>query len=440
MKFWRSWIGAGIILSSGTLCINGASGDDQTKPGAGNRAAIALAKKSPIVESAYQFLLSQAQQIEDATLRKETLEALGDPCIRHRAHLTDAQKDAIIATLTAQGLVNPADAAAIAGGVKAGVFPPVGNDGSECPRLPQAFFSAPGSASLNGHHSYPGGLVVHESNNDVADIHLAEEYRQIYGHQGGKGGLPTVPKVNQGRFAAPEGNGDTDIFLDQDLILAAPLWHDWGKPMVFQWNANGSEFTELNFGGFGATDNNGLPGDSRTGGHHIIGVAEAMARGLSAALVITQASAHSAPTGGNEYKVVNWLRAAAIIAQIDPVAKGYLMVDNAGHFRLPALRQLGNHVDLANLGQTNVLAEYALHNLSDADFTYSGPAVVALNAILEDLAPEFGYDPSDPNYLLAFRNPVFSFLTAERLMIIYSERGSDGVRSEVRKVRDAGAI
>jgi len=42
----------------------------------------------------------------------------------------------------------------------------------------------------------------------------------------------------------------------------------------FQWNAVGSEFTELNFGGTGTNDNNGAPGDSRTGGHHIMGVAE----------------------------------------------------------------------------------------------------------------------------------------------------------------------
>lgn len=427
-------------MSSSTAYVNGALADDQTKPGAGNAAAIALAKKSPIVESAYQFLLSQAQRIEDTTLRKQTLDALGDPCIRHRAHLTDAEKEAIVATLTAQGLVNPADAASIIGGVKAGVFPPVADDGSACPKLPQAFFSAPGSTSVNGHHSYPGGLVVHESNNDVADVHLGEEYRQIFGHTGGKGGLPTVPRENQGRFASAAGNGDADIFIDEDLILGAPLWHDWAKSIVFQWNANGSEFTELNFGGFGTADNNGLPGDSRTGGHHIIGIAEAMARGLSPAFVITQASAHSAPTGGNEYKVVNWLRAAAIIARIDPVAKGYLMVDNAGHLRLPALRQLGNNIDLANAGHTNVLAEYTLHNLSDADFTYSGPAVIGVNDVLQELAPQFGYNPGDANYLLSFRNPVFSFLTAERLMIIYSEKGAEGVRAEVQKVRDSGAI
>jgi hypothetical protein len=42
------------------------------------------------------------------------------------------------------------------------------------------------------------------------------------------------------------------------------------------------------------------------------------------------------------------------------------MVDKLGHFRLPALRQLGNNVDLANAGQTNALAEYTLDDLSDA--------------------------------------------------------------------------
>jgi len=37
---------------------------------------------------------------------------------------------------------------------------------------------------------------------------------------------------------------------------------------------------ELNFGGNGATDNFGAAGDSLTGGHHIITIAEEMARGL----------------------------------------------------------------------------------------------------------------------------------------------------------------
>ena len=428
-----------IIAISTALFITGtiasqATADDQTKTGAGNPAAIALAKKSPMVGSAYQFLLEQAERIKDNKLRKETLDALGNPdtCIHHRANLTDAQKDAIITTLNSQGLVNPADAASIVGGVKAGVFPALVNDGTYCPKLPQAFFSAPGSTSVFGHHSYPGGLVIHESNNDVADIHLAQEYRHVYGHSNHTG-FPTLDQDE-------DSDRNSDIFIDEDLIIGAPLWHDWAKPMVFQWNANGTEFIELNFGGAGSTDNYGAAGDSRTGGHHIITIAEEMARGLSPAFVITQACAHSAPTSGNEYKVVNWLRAGAIIAQIDPVASGYLYPDANGHLRLPALRQLGNNVNLNAAGQTNVLAEYTLHNLSDADFTYSGPAVDIDNVLLQSLAPQFGISATDPNYYLNFRNPVLSFFTAERLAILYSEKGIDGVKSAVQTLRDAGII
>ena len=429
-----------VALCAGML-VRQAAADDQTKPGVGNVAAITLAKKSPMVSSAYQFLLEHAERIRDNKLRHETLDVLGNPttCIRHRENLSEPQKDAIVQTLISQGLVNSTDGATINGGLKAGIFPPVLNDGTSCPRLPQAFFSAPGSTSVFGHHSYPGGLVVHESNNDVADIHLAAEYRQVYGHSK-HNGFPTIDADGPLQFFPRAGDDDSDIFIDEDLIIGAPLWHDWAKPIVFQWNANGTEFAELNFGGAGATDNFGAAGDSRTGGHHIITIAEEMARGLSPAFVITQVCAHSAPTSGNEYKVVNWLRAGAIIAQIDPVAAGYLYIDTVGNLRLPPLRQLGNNVNLNTAGQTNVLAEYTLHNLSDADFTYSGPAVDIDNVLLQSIAPQFGINPADPNYNLIFRNPVFSFFTAERLTIIYSEQGIGGVKKSVQKLRDAGII
>jgi hypothetical protein len=414
--------------------------DDQTQPGAGNPAAIALAKQSPMVQSAYQFVLSQASKIKDNKLRETILDAVGNPhtCIRHRANLTDGQKDTIVQSLISAGLLNPADAASIVGGPKAGVFPAVLNDGSGCPKLPQPFFSAPGSSSVFGHHSYPGGLAVHESNNEVADVHLAEEYRGVYGHSRQNG----FPTIDPGVLESEGGHGDkgSDIYINEDLILGAPLFHDWAKTMVFQWNADGTEFIELNFGGTGVNDNYGAAGDSRTGGHHIITIAEEMARGLSPEFVITMACAHSAPTSGNEYKVVNWLRAAAIIAQIDPVAGGYLYVDGKGNLRLPPLRELGNNVNLNAAGQTNVLAEYTLHNLSDADFTYSGPAIDADNVLLQSIAPQFGYNPADPNYYLAFRNPVLSYFTGERLFILYSQQGISAVTAEVQKLRDKGII
>jgi len=206
--------------------------------------------------------------------------------------------------------------------------------------------------------------------------------------------------------------------------------------MVFQWNADGTEFTELNFGGTGTNDNFGAPGDSRTGGHHILGVAETMARGLPPELVITQAAAHSAPTLGNEYKVVNWLRAAAIVAQLDPVEKGYLVTDAHGNLRLPALVALGNGVDLPAAGQTNLLLEYQIHNLSDADFTNSIPAVTETQVLLQTLAPQFGFDPADvTTYNNKFRNVVFAFLSPERLATIYSNGGLAAVTREVSKLK-----
>jgi len=179
-KSKRYWCALMLVASAAASFAQNARADDQTKVGAGNPAAIALAQKSPLVQSAYRFLLNQAAKIKDTKLRKETLDALSDgTCVRHRANLTDAQKDAIVAKLLAQNLVNPADAASIVGGVKAGIFPALVNDGKACPQLPQKFYSAPGSTSVFGHHSYPGGLPIHESNNETADVHLATEYREI---------------------------------------------------------------------------------------------------------------------------------------------------------------------------------------------------------------------------------------------------------------------
>lgn len=175
---------------------------------------------------------------------------------------------------------------------------------------------------------------------------------------------------------------------------------------------------------------------------NIIGVAESMKRGLSPAFVITQASAHSAPTSGNEYKVVNWLRAAAILAQIDPLTAGYLTKDSKGNYRLPALRQLGQINFLAtNPSQTNILVEYELHNLSDADFSFSGPAVTMVETVLEQLAPDFGFSTSTPTtYNLSYRNRVLSALSAERLQIIYANQGVAGVKAQLQILRNAGII
>ncbi len=413
---------------------------NQTVIGAGNGTAVATALRSPLVNTAYGFILSQISELSNARLRNQTFDAIANPatCVRHRADVKAADKQRILNTLLAQGLLNPADDKTFPGGLVTGVFPPVHNDGSACPQLPQPFLSAPGS-SFGGHHSYPGGLPVHESNNDTADINLASEYTAVYGATDRAG--DAVVNINGILKPRPDNLKPGILKLDHDLIVGAPLWHDWAKSIVFQWNADGSEFQELNIGGNGAgLDNYGAAGDARTGGHHILSIAETMKRGFSPAFVITQASAHSAPTSGNEFKVVNWLRAAAIIAQIDPVAHGYLTRDSNGNLRLPALRQVGD-VDLNAAGQTNILTEYELHNLSDADFTFSGPAVAADQLILARLAPSFGYDPNDVSvYNNRFRNVVLSNFSAERLYTIYTHAGIEGVRDQISLLHTQGKL
>ncbi len=434
---WSIAVGA---VAAAAVCSTPLCAQTVILPGAGNAQAIKTAQASPLVQSAYEFLVGQIFELSGDNLRVQTFDAITNPqtCILHRADLKPADKQAIVSELLAQGLLNPADNATFPGGLLAGVFPPVLSDPSACPQLPQRFWSAPGS-SFGGHHSYPGGLPVHESNNDTADINLAEEYSNVYGQSNGAG----LAAINVAGIYRPNPEVGTPsvLKLNHDLIVGAPLWHDWAKSIVFQWNADGTEFPELSIGGSGAgMDDYGAAGDARTGGHHILSLAEAMKRGFTPAFLITQASAHSAPTSGNEFKVVNWIRAAAIVAQQDPLAKGYLIRDSKGNYRLPALRKTGE-VDLVGAGQTNILTEYELHNLSDADFTFSGPAVAADQLVLAQLAPSFGYDPTKTAvYNNSYRNVVFSNFSAERLYAIYSYAGVAGVQAEIQRLRAAGKL
>ncbi len=414
---------------------------DQTIPGKGNAAAIKLAGASPLVQSAFALLHERLQQVHNQTIRHNLAELLDDKqaCIRHRANLSTEDQAQIIAKLKTAGLLNQVDGNAMQGNVSAGVFPPVLQDGGDCPKMPQPIYSAPGGAT-DSHHSEPGGLPIHEAFNDTSALGLANSYKVIYSHTG-KNGLPIVAKDTDHATSKHNQNLNPAFKINSDIILAAPLWHDWAKTIVFQWNSDGTEFTELNFGGNGVSDNYGAAGDSQTGAHHILGLAEAMKRGLPADFVISVASAHSAPTSGNEYKVVNWLRTAAIIARIDPVATGYLQLDKKGNLRLPAVRHLGDmDLNAAPVTQTNMLIEYILQNLSDADFAFTGPAATEVGLILAKLAPEFGYDSAAADYTFKFRHTVLSYLSAERLYILYSNGGLEIVRQEVKKLHKLGII
>ena len=423
-------IGAGlavVIVTGSMLASAQTTNTAQSKPGAGNQRAAQIAAASSMVQSAYQFIIQQSTKLTGTNLQAQTFDALANPdtCITHRAHLNQAQRQAIVNELLADRLLNPSDDSTFPGGLINGVFPPVLNDNSSCPHLPMPFYAAPGS-NFGSHHSYPGGLPVHEANNDVADLNRAEEYRLVYGHQN-----------ENGSFSVARGAGSTDakeaksaVYIDPEIILGAPLWHDWAKPIVLQWNADGTIFDELQIGG---------PGLS-TGGHHILSLAEAMARGLGPAFIDVQACAHSTPTEGDEPNVVAWIRAAAIIARQDPIAKGYLIKDTTGAYRLPAFRKTGS-VDLLTAGQMNLLAEMTIHNLSDADWVYGDQAVDNMQVVLADLAPQFGFDASDSaNFNTKFRNVVLAQYPAESIYMIYTQKGAEGVKAMIEKLVEEGLI
>ena len=376
---------------------------NQAQPGAGNHLAEAIAARPPLIQSAVSRLIKNAQEIRNRQLRNATLDVLSNPraCIAHRAHLSEADKEGILRQLSAEKLVDPKDASQIEGGMKAGVFPPVADDGTPCPRPLLSFQAAPGS-EFGGHHSYPGGLAVHEAFNQQNALSLAATYRSLY---------LLKEKASE---------------IDQDVILAAPVLHDWAKTLVFQWNSDGTEFKELKIAG--------------TGSHHILSLAESMARGLSPLPIITQASAHSAPTLGNEYKVVNWLRAAAIVARLDPLARGLLIRDEQGRLRLPRVKYSANGIDL-NAGQANITIEYQIHNLSDADFVNSIPAIVRSESILRTLAPQFGYGNADTaTFNNKYRNVALAWLSAAGIEMTFASNGLPGVGTRLKSLRAKGFI
>ena len=425
-----------LLAAAAALALTaGGTRADQTGTGPWNPEAARLAASSALVTTAMDYIEAQAMAIKDPAIRQQTEDAVFNPdtCIRSRANLTPGRKQAIVAQLVSEGLVAESEAARIPGGLLAGVFPGVRDDGTACPKLPQPYSSSPGSA-FGGHHSEPGGLAMHVAVNLSSAVHLADTYRRVYGTLDARG----LPVLRDGTAGTP----DADLFIDGDIVVGAPIWHDWAKTMVFQWNADGSEYAEMNFGGNGKTDAWGAPGNSATGGHHILGVAEGMARGMPPTFLIAQASAHGAPNAGNEFSVVNWLRAAAIIAGVDPVERGYLMKDGQGRLRLAPVRQLGSVNVLASLpNQSNLLYEYVLHNLSDADYTYTGTVVVQDELFLRTLAPKFGYDPADAaRYNTGYRNPVLSHLSAERVHILYATGGISRVEQEINKLKSLGLV
>jgi hypothetical protein len=277
----------------------------------GNAAAASLARGSSLVSATYSRIEALASSVEDGALRVALLELIRNPrALYAEKHPTPAARTAVRDALAREGFV-AADAPV------RGIFPPGTEPGTTL--AVQPFWAAPGSGE-GSHHDYPGGLALHESFNASIATGIAAQYDAHY-----FGGRPTVSR---------------------DAVIAAALYHDVMKTIVFGWNDDGTVFDELQIAG--------------TGGHHVLSAAEAIARGHDPTFVTTLLAAHAAPSLGDEAKVVAWCRAAAIVAGVDAIAYGLVKREGSAYALAadpPPLEAFVNHLS----DHDYVVSVHAMH-------------------------------------------------------------------------------
>lgn len=279
-----------------------------------NARAEKLAAGNATGKASYAFVVKSAKRIRDPKIRAAVLDILANPAPTFLTRHPDTpSRDAVRARLVEQGLlaidVTVAD-----------LFPPVAD-----PKKAPLSFQAASGGTPDHHHDYPGGLAEHTAFNLQAALDLERNYKTRYG-----------------------------VTLDSDVVIAAPILHDAYKAWTLQYTKDGSLLTQAVVGG--------------TASHHPFGVAESIHRGLPAELVVAQAAAHD-PPGILPDRVITYLRAASVLAGVDPVEKGYLARGADGAWSLAKLPSF----------------EATINHLSDHDYVGTDPAGKEVAACLERL-------------------------------------------------------
>ena len=346
----------------------------------GRRQAVAVAQRSRLVMRTVERVRVLAAELADPIARGRTLDLLENPAPTYQLRSpTPADREAVRQELLAAGLIPESTTVD-------GIFPPVADP---C-EAPQPFWSAPGSG-FGAHHAYPGGLAVHELGFARTAAHYRETYDEVYDLE-----------------AAPGA-------IDGHLLTGVSLWHDIQKVTVFQWQADGSELAEQTI--------------ADTGAHHTLGGAEAIIRGMSPEWVTVQLCAHDAPTlvqlrpgQAGRQRVVNYIRAAAIIARVDPVSSELLLRTKDDGF---ALRQNAPRI------------EGYIANFADGDYLFTNDAIPLLVSTLTEIAAGYGIDSTrGPARFNLFRNLVLSQLSEVRLYGVLQQDGIDGVRAVIDREVD----
>jgi len=330
-----------------------------------NLTPLQMAQKSNMVQSAYSYITGISGEIKNQVLRDQVLQVIHNPAPTFMEGYTtsDARR-----TLW-QKLVDAKYLSEMIGVTD--FLPPSEN----IQQASQPFFAAPGSGYMS-HHAYPGGLATHTAFNIRSSLNVYQGYFETF-----------------------------DYKLDRDIVIAAQALHDLHKPWVFQWQEDGTCLKEITLAGQGA--------------HHVLGIAESVYRGFPPEVVIAQACAHNHPgSDKDEAEVIDWIKAACIIADKDPIREGLLSADGN---TLPLPRRQENFVT----------------HLGDHDWVLSGPAVKWTLPALKNIA-KLDYNMNDQELngknFNALRNYVFSQFSAMRSYQVLVTQGEAGLRGKVREM------
>ncbi|WP_415713814.1 metal-dependent phosphohydrolase [Maridesulfovibrio sp.] len=321
-----------------------------------------MAENSGAVMESWKYIQAQAAGIKNPGLRKAVQDIIANPAPRLMNAVSGRKKE-VYKELEKNGWLK---------GVSYDTFLP---ENGSAKQANQPFYAAPGSG-YSSHHCYPGGLATHTALNVEMSLALYDNYKKIYGFD-----------------------------LDRDVVVAAQILHDLHKPWVFQWQKDGSSRNENKLAG--------------TGEHHVLGVAESIVRGLPAEVCVAQACAHNHPGfSKDEEGPVRWLKAASIIADVDPVKYGLLAADGK---TLPLQRSM----------------EAFVTHLGDHDWVLTVPAAKWLIPAMEEIAVEdYGMSKADLKSakFYAFRNAVFSQATIMALYHLMQKDGKEALRKQVHAI------
>ncbi len=325
--------------------------------------AVPLANEAELVQLSYKKIQDAVSSIKDSTLRSMTAEIINNP---NPAFMENYQlpgsKRALYNKLAAAGLLDTSKISAEQ------LLPPYSG------KLPQPFYSAPGSGYAS-HHAYPGGLATHTAANLCISEGIYNTYKDIF-------------------------NSD----ISRDIIISAQALHDLANPLVFQWQKDQASLPEYTI--------------AATGAHHILSIAEVIYRGFPVEEVVAQACAHTIPTGKDEQVVAGYLKAAAIIAGKDAVKLGLVNSDNT----IPTPHKQEGYIV----------------SLGDHDFVLSSPACQKSVAILKQIAAkDYGMTKAEleGEHFNRFRNYIgaqYSMMYIDSLAS--TKNGMERIRQAVKNV------